>query len=410
MWGRCGWRHLAVAILAGLTFCLAPCQSARAGELIEYDTPYYTIRTDMPKDDVREVAVRVTSMHDEYVRIAKPFMTKLPKKMPLNLYCSVKDFIAAGGDPYHGGYFSPKDQALLIRARKSAGDAFLWRTIQHEAFHQFSYPFSRKIPMWASEGLADYFGEGIWTGSGLVTGAISPGRLKATQAEITGKQMLSFQDMTAISHADWNKAVGSPQSRNYNQAWAMVEFLMCANNGAYHDAFVGFLRELAQVDRGPTSASAPAEPKSWQDVFVAQFKKSPEDVQAEYAKWWLSLGPNPTRDIYTRAMVETLTAFLARSYDANQRFRDVREFLTAGANGQVRIKQEFLHWLPSDLLRDSVKEAMKHREWSLQSDSGGQPKLVLAERGGSTFTGTFTLSGQDPPKVEVTVTPADAGR
>ena len=33
------------------------------------------------------------------------------------------------------------------------------------------------MPTWLNEGLAEYFGEGIFTGDGFVTGVISPERL-----------------------------------------------------------------------------------------------------------------------------------------------------------------------------------------------------------------------------------------
>ena len=58
---------------------------------------------------------------------------------------------------------------------------------------------------------------------------------------------------------------------------------------------------------------------------------------------------------------------------------------------------------PPELLRDAVRDAMKKRNWSLQADAKGLPVLILSEPGGATYTGTFTLAGQDPPQVQVQV-------
>ena len=43
--------------------------------------------------------------------------------------------------------------------------AYTWHTVQHEGFHQFAHAvIGGDIPTWLNEGLAEYFGEALFTG------------------------------------------------------------------------------------------------------------------------------------------------------------------------------------------------------------------------------------------------------
>ena len=72
-------------------------------------------------------------------------------------------------------------------------DARTWHTVQHEGFHQFAHVVIRgDLPIWVNEGLAEYFGEAVFTGDGFVSGVIPPTamtgirRLPATRASAPG--------------------------------------------------------------------------------------------------------------------------------------------------------------------------------------------------------------------------------
>src|SRR6267154_384999 len=75
-----------------------------------------------------------------------------------------------------------------------------WQIVQHEGFHQFVYfVVGGDVPTWVNEGLAEYFGEGIFTGDGMVTGIIPMRRLKRVKAEIAENKFISTKEMMLMT-------------------------------------------------------------------------------------------------------------------------------------------------------------------------------------------------------------------
>jgi len=111
--------------------------------------------------------------------------------------------------------------------------------VQHEGFHQFAHAVIRgELPPWVNEGIAEYFGESIFTGDAFVTGIIPPFRLKRVQSEIQTNRFKSVKSMMLLSHQQWNSEM---EIENYDQAWSMVHFLAQGENGRYQTAFVNFM-------------------------------------------------------------------------------------------------------------------------------------------------------------------------
>jgi hypothetical protein len=45
-----------------------------------------------------------------------------------------------------------------------------------------------ELPIWVNEGMAEYFGEGIFTGDGFITGVIPPKRLRMIKETSSSKK------------------------------------------------------------------------------------------------------------------------------------------------------------------------------------------------------------------------------
>lgn len=65
--------------------------------LIIYDSPHYTIHTDLGPEAAREAALRMTKMFEEYQHRTSAFTVKIHEKLPFYLYRHQADYIAAGG-------------------------------------------------------------------------------------------------------------------------------------------------------------------------------------------------------------------------------------------------------------------------------------------------------------------------
>src|SRR4051812_22740723 len=71
-------------------------QSHVPTDLPPYETRYYVVHTDVPPDDAREAAVRMTVMAEEYARRTKDFSGAIRRKFPFYLVRRNDDFFSLG--------------------------------------------------------------------------------------------------------------------------------------------------------------------------------------------------------------------------------------------------------------------------------------------------------------------------
>jgi hypothetical protein len=360
-----------------------------------YETKYYRVYTDVDPEEVKEACIRMTKMAEEYHNRTSDFAGQITQKLPFYLFKSAQEYYAAGGIPNSAGVFN--GTRLMAIGDKRYGRQ-IWHIVQHEGFHQFVRAvIGGDIPIWVNEGMAEYFGEAIFTGDGFVSGVIPPGRLqrvrKTMQLSAQNGGFRPAGDMMALSHAQWNRELSL---KNYDQAWSMVQFLAHGDNGKYQQAFG---RYMGMVGSG-------------QDPQEAWARNFGDDTQAFDARWrdyWKSLSASPTSDLYAQATVATLTSFLARAFDQQQRFASFDAFSQAAEAGTLRSSPD--EWLPPTLLSATLRDLAVRRQngekFSFTSSAGNRPpEVICAGAEGLHVVGKFTLDEGHVDKVTTIVTSA----
>jgi hypothetical protein len=348
-------------------FCIAA-----TAEMPRYETKYYILYTDVPTDQAQEAALRMSRMAEEYHNRTSDFSGAVRTKFPFYLYQHRDDYLAAGGLTGTDGMFN--GTALYAVAGDRLTDR-TWHVVQHEGFHQFAAAvIGGERPMWINEGLAEYFGEALFTGDGFVSGVIPKWRLKRLRDEINAGKLLTCEQMMLVSNAEWNTNI---KISNYDQAWSMVHFLAHGENGKYQKAFAAMMVELSR-GRQPETA--------WNDNFG-----SAEGFEDRWKKWWLDLPDDPSADLYGQATVARLTSFLARATAQKQTFDSFEAFKAAAANNKLEISPN--DWLPPTLLAQALAEAddltKAGAQWTLVAKSSPQIQCKLSS--GARCVGSFQL-------------------
>ena len=356
----------------------------RPVQLRAFDTPYYTLYTDVSEAEARETDLRMTRMFEEYQRRTSGFAGKVTTKFPFYLFRHEADYYDAGAPAKSGGvYMTGKDGKKRLMAL--AGDQVddnTWHTIQHEGFHQFIDAATKAdLPIWVNEGLAEYFGEAQWTGDGFVTDLIPNSRLETHPPPGIQSGFKPFKEFIALDPKTW---IGDLQESNYDQAWSMIHFLANADNGKYQGPFLDFMKQVAKGTEGT---------KAWEAVFG----KDATAFQNRYAQWWLSLPDNPTTIGYLKVMMLTETSFLARARLQGQAFPDAETFFASYKPGGMTLTRDL--WLPPSMFEDYRDLAMNSGGWELQN--GKSPRLILTLKDGTVFTGGFTLANNKVSQVAV---------
>jgi len=364
-----------------------------------YPSPYYVVQADIDPDDAREAAIRVGKMFEEYRERTKGFSGQIREKLPLYLFKSEDEYHAAGGPAATGGYFNGK--AMLVGVFGKHPDANTWRLLQHVGFYQFADAvIDRNMPVWALEGMGDYFGEGIFTGDSYVMGGIPPERLRRLKTEISGgggSHLPTVNQIVPMDRALWAAQIGN--ARNSDKAWSMVHFLVHGEGGKYQKLFVNYILDL-------NHGIAPE--KAWSRNFG-----DGGGFEERWKDYWTGLNDNPTDEVYARATVATLTSFLARAAAQRQVFKEFEEFESAAGFDQLKIADA--DRLPSSLLKSAMADAARRRNISagqtiLDGPAAARNRVVMTLPDGTRLAGTFTLAKGHPADVKVQTTPPPATR
>jgi hypothetical protein len=248
--GKLLWRLGCAAVaLLGLV-CAAP-----GADMIRTGSRFYTIYTDLPKDEAREIAKHMDGVFGEYTRrlSGAGFSATVRMELPLYLFSTQSAYVnflaqnGINGQNSAGMFFvMPKVQGLAAWTGDQSRMQML-HTLQHEGFHQFAFlRIGGALPIWANEGLAEYFGDALLVRGRFVTGLVDPSRLAFVKAAIKADKAIPFNAMIGMSSRQWsfNVASGSPIGHlQYAQAWSMVHFLVHAKP-AYQQAFMRYLQQI----------------------------------------------------------------------------------------------------------------------------------------------------------------------
>ena len=347
-----------------------------------YETRYYIIHSDLDDQAIQEAAARLTAMAEEYHERTNGFSGQIRSRLPFYLFGTRAGYAAAGGRPGSAGQYNGR--TLKALADKDNPD-HVWRVVQHEAFHQFAREvIGGRLATWVNEGLAEYFGGGLWTGDHFLTGLVPPDRLARVKAMIAQDRLLPMGQMLSLTDRQWLAAMSG---RNYDQAWSMVHFLVHAEAGRYRAGFEQFIKDASRGKSAPRA-------------FAARVTTDLGQFQDAYRRWWLSQGDDPTADRYALAAIQTLTSFLARADSRGQRFADAEGFFQAGRAGQLQAAAG--QRLPQRLLAGALDKAPTLGQWSLQGSDG--PRLALTTPTGE-LVGSFAADDGLVTAVQVDVRP-----
>ena len=117
----------------------------------------------------------MTRMAEEYHARTQGFSGDIRERMPFYPVQECRRGILQGRRAaWIGGRLRSEYKSLMAIAGEDT-QRQTWHVVQHEGFHQFAHFVIRgELPTWLNEGIAEYFGESVFTGDGFVSGVIPP--------------------------------------------------------------------------------------------------------------------------------------------------------------------------------------------------------------------------------------------
>jgi hypothetical protein len=345
--------------------------------LPRYETRYYVIYTDLDRQSVQDVATRITKMAEVYSDRTRDFSGAIRKKLPFVLFKNRDDYYDVGGPEGSAGVFNGK---MLLAVAGEQLDNRSWYIIQHEGFHQFAAAvIGGDIPTWVNEGLADYFGEALFTGDDMITGVIPEWRRKRIRQNLQSGKFKPIDELMRLSLEEWNREMSQA---NYDQSWSIVQFLAHGEGGKYQRAFGSYMGALG---RGKGRIEA------WQNAFGDS-----NGLEDRWKQFWTNLPENPSDELYRRATVATFSSYLARAWLQKQTFESAAAFEEVAKQDQLKFAPQ--DRLPRTLMAQLLYDLQEHRKAgdrlvieNVKDDKW--PRVVMQTKEGKRVVGKFKVVG-----------------
>ncbi len=155
-----------------------PSATAESNPLRTVNSRFYVIHSDLPADAIRTWGQHMDIVYQAYGQMFRG-MRPRERNQRQNLYLlatregylEVLNGFGIDGTNSGGMFFyGPRGRGLATFIG-DRGDLQIQHVLQHEGFHQFAANyFGRELPIWANEGLAEYFGNSL-----VVQGSIRRG-------------------------------------------------------------------------------------------------------------------------------------------------------------------------------------------------------------------------------------------
>lgn len=316
-------------------------QTATEAKLTRYQTRHYSLNTDVEPELARDLATRLDAMYDEYARRLNAFgQPQENKRYDVYVFKRRIDYMKFIDDrvPNSGGVFIPSRDILAAYLEGQGRDA-MRRTLQHEAFHQFAHSVvSPDLPPWVNEGMAQLFEEGIWTGEKFIVEQVPPRRLRQLKNDLQNDRLIGFEDFVTMDHPTWGKSMRDRDrgAAQYNQAWAMVHFLVYARNAEGKPAYRELFFEMLKSINGGMDAN---------DAFRKHFGENFLGFEKRFAQYAKRL--EPSRESTYMENVEVLADMMLELRDDERvtfnSFTDFRRHVERGGY-QLHYTKGQLRW------------------------------------------------------------------
>jgi tetratricopeptide (TPR) repeat protein len=169
-----------------------------------------------------------------------------------------------------GGSYHPVTRELLLTKHNRLEGTLL--VLFHEGFHQYLDSFLASPPIWFSEGAADFFGAATVKTNRMVPGGIHPLRIEALRKALAAKEP---PDFVALLKATPTEFMNTRQanlnlreavvSRNYALAWALVHYLLTADDKGILKSYYACLLEGGNAGQAYQRAFGGVDPADLRD-------------------------------------------------------------------------------------------------------------------------------------------------
>jgi Flp pilus assembly protein TadD len=253
-------RQLTAIVLAFLGFALlsgTPLSGSKHETWVEVRSPNFLVVSNAGEKQARKTAIRFEQIRAVFRRSLKvasehatPPITILAVKDEESMKALLPEYWAKGHS-HPAGIFMEDDGQYFAAIQLDAPGSNPYDTIYHEYYHSLTLPYYPNLPLWAAEGLAEFFGNTQISDSEVGMGRPDPDLIEELrQGKLIPLDVLFKVDHTSPYYNEQNKT-----SIFYAESWALTHYLMVGDKASHRPMLTAYLNE---VSRGATQEQATA--------------------------------------------------------------------------------------------------------------------------------------------------------
>jgi tetratricopeptide (TPR) repeat protein len=247
---------LAVLCLAILLATRLP--GAKHEAWVEVHSPHFIVVSNAAEKQARKTAIRfeliravfrrsleVANQHDS------PAITILAVKDEDSVKALLPEYWEKG-HAHPAGMFLDNMNLYFAMVQLNAPGLNPYNTIYHEYFHSLTAPYFPNLPVWVSEGLAEFYGNTDVLESEVRVGRADPELI----AELKRGGFMPLEVLFKVDHSSPYYNEQNKISVFYAESWALTHYLMVGDNSAHRPMLEAYVNAMT---KGATEEQAAAQ-------------------------------------------------------------------------------------------------------------------------------------------------------
>ena len=247
-----------LAFLCVAILLVTPLPGAKHETWVEVRSPNFIVVSNASEKQARTAATRLEQMRAvlrESLQVAnqhaRATVTVLAVKDEASMKALLPEYWIQNRARPAGIFVHQMNQYFAAIQLDSPGSD-LYHTIYHEYFHSLTTPYYPNLPVWISEGLAEFYGNSHISDTGVELGV-------ADADLIAGLKQGNLIPLDALFKVDYRSPYYNEQKKTsifYAESWALTHYLMLGDNQAHKPMLDAYLAALLH---GATEEQAAAQ-------------------------------------------------------------------------------------------------------------------------------------------------------
>jgi tetratricopeptide (TPR) repeat protein len=245
-------------VFAILMLAAIPPARAKDDKWVEARSQNFIVVSNAGEKQARDVAIQFEQIRELFQRSMPftkdhptPVITILAAKDENTLKELLPEYWAEKGHSHPAGIFIsfPYQQSIAVQLSGLGDNPY--EAIYHEYYHSLTIPYFPGMPVWFSEGMADFYGNSKISDKTALLGMPNFGLVELLHQQSLIPLSTLFQVKQDSPYYNESNKV----SIFYGESWALTHYLMVGENGAHRPELQAYLLALGQGESQQDAAT-----------------------------------------------------------------------------------------------------------------------------------------------------------